>query len=186
MHMTESNTTIVIPDETQRDNTKPQYGWWNKPPQDLQAPINPATGNTDIGCLYWRNPYRGGRVGWSPDPASLDTVFEMAKKGLNLRCMAFGLGMAPIGLRKKIKEYPEIQEAIDAGRLAGAEIMMNISWDVVADPRDNSRGQELARLHRIFETEKHHEEAADDKGEQKEIGFQVYVIPNKGTPRLEE
>lgn len=139
------------------------------------------TANTvDTTPAHWfkpGNPGGPGQKSWVLTDERKKQIVEAASKGKNLTAIAIIIGLRPNTLTLKRKEDPEIDELIAEGKAKLSAMLMDISFRAINDPRDKSRNQELARLHRIAKTEEIEYGATTE--EFAPSGFTIEIIPNK-------
>ncbi len=102
-------------------------------------------------------------------------IVEASKRGMLEKDIAKGLNLTPHYFSNYTKkEFPEIDELIDQGRFEGREILTSMSWEIVRDPKDPARNQELQRLNRKLKTEE--PENKTDDGQSGFAGLEFVLV----------
>lgn len=105
-------------------------------------------------------------------------IMALASVGCTIKGIAAGVGLSERQFNVQRKAHPEIDKYIAWGRHVGEMKVRSLTWDAATNIRDNARSQELARLHRMFETE----ESPDTEGariEETPAGWTLTVIKKK-------
>lgn len=70
------------------------------------------------------------------DEMSQEILFNMAKMGMSNPVIAASFGMGVRTLQRRIKEYPEVRDAINKGRREGLGIVMNTAFALASTGLD--------------------------------------------------
>lgn len=74
--------------------------------------------------------HHGGKQPWAPSEDDLEKIEKLASQGLNLDQISRAIGICNSTLyAKKASNYPEIQDAIDAGRAKGIKEVTNALFE---------------------------------------------------------
>ena len=75
---------------------------------------------------------------WTPTPAILEKVSELALKGVSQDSIARIVGCHPSTFSAKRKEFPELDEVIRKAHSSGEEEVVGLLWDIIRDPKHKS------------------------------------------------
>jgi len=90
-----------------------------------------------------------GRPPFVPTPEILEKIADLAELGAQQQHIARALGMHPSTFIEHKKAYPEMEQAMEEGRLRGIMFLLETSRNIIIN-KERERAQELERLYKHF------------------------------------